>query len=215
MFSFIRTKFVIVICAMLMLTSVQAEQPKFDNLTILISSCDKYSIFWPPFFTSLFKQWPSLLNTNKNVPIYLVANRKSYVDPRIETINIYNEVSWSDNMLHALEQVKTKYVLIALDDYWISQPVNEARLASLFQAMQQSNAAMLQISANDARYQKGRPHSSIKGLIYTNKYAQYKASLQMAIWDKEALKDLLKPNEDPWTFELAGTARSHGYPREF
>lgn len=195
--------------------STHANGVVFDNLTILVSSCDKYAIFWPPFFTSLFKQWPSLLNENNAVPILLVANSKSYIDPRVKNINIPNETSWSDNMLIALEKVKTKYVLIALDDYWISQRVDERRLYEVFKAMQQEDAAMLQISYNDPRYQNGAPHHRIKNLMYTNKYAQYKASLQMAIWDKESLKAILRPNEDPWTFELAGTARSHGYPKSF
>lgn len=215
MLKFIKIKFIIAILAVFSFGYASAAPVVFDNLTVLVSSCDKYSIFWPPFFNSLFKQWPSLLNENKDIPILLVANSKSYVDPRVNTINIRNETSWADNILIALEKVNTKYVLIALDDYWISQRVDERRLHEIFMAMQQEDAAMLQISCNDSRYQNGVKHNSVKHLIYTNKYAQYKASLQMAIWDVEALKAILRPNEDPWTFELAGTARSHGYPKAF
>lgn len=152
---------------------------------------------------------------NSSVPIVLIANTKSYADPRVKTINIQHEISWADNMLVALEQVQTKYVLIALDDYWLNNPVNEPRLLELYNGMQADQAAMLHISNNDPRYQTGTAHPTLSDAMYTYKFAHYKASLQLAIWDKEALITLLRPGEDPWTFEIAGSARSHGYPRPF
>ncbi len=203
----------IILC--LVSINLYASPVEFNNLTILVSSCDKYASFWPPFFNSLYKNWPSLQTVNKQVPIFLVANKKSFFDPRITMINIYQERSWSDNMLHALAAVKTKYVLIALDDYWIDQPVNELRLLQLYNGMQAENAAMLQISNNDPRYQTGAAHPNLPHVMFTNKFALYKASLQLAIWDKEALISILKPGEDPWTFEISGSARSHGYPAHF
>jgi hypothetical protein len=194
-------------------TNTQAA--KFDDLTIVVSSCDKYSPLWEPFFVSLFKQWPSLQQENVSVPIALIANNSSYTSTRITMINNPNESSWSDNMLNALSQVKTKYVLIALDDYWLTAEVNEPRLLELYDGMRTEQAAMIQISYNNHNYQKGRLHPTLKNVMYTNKHAHYKASLQMAIWDKQALMFLLKPGEDPWAFELSGTARSHGYPQPF
>jgi hypothetical protein len=192
-----------------------AKTIEFQDLTILVSSCDKYSVFWDPFFSSLFKNWPSLLQEHNNLPILLITNSKSFDNQRVINVHIPNESSWSDNMLYALEQVQTKYVLVTLDDYWINQPVNEQRLLQLYDEMQTEHAAMLQLSNNDPRYQRGKPHATIANLLYTEKFSHYKASLQLAIWDKDALKVLLKPGEDPWSFEIAGTARSHGYPRPF
>lgn len=183
------------------------------DVTIVVSSCDKYAALWEPFFGSLFKYWPTLNTIHRDSKILLVANHQQYQHPRVTMINIPNETSWTDNILTALSQVDTKYVLLALDDYWLNAPINEERLAELLQLMRTSDAAMLQLSYNDLRYQSGDPHSTIDGVMYRNKYAHYKLSLQLAVWDKQALLDLLRPGENPWEFELAGTVRSHGYPR--
>ncbi len=189
------------------------ETLDLSDVTIIVSSCDKYSALWEPFFGSLFKYWPTLNTTHKNTEILLVANSAQYQHPRVTMVNIRLETSWTDNILHALERVDSKYVLLALDDYWLNTPVNEARLAELMKLIRSSDAAMLQVSYNDLRYQNGEKHSVVPGVMYRNKYAHYKLSLQLAIWDKQALLDLLRPGENPWEFELAGTLRSHGYPR--
>lgn len=195
--------------------NVYAQQlANLSDVTIVVSSCDKYSALWEPFFASLFKYWPTLNTDHKDSKILLVANKQQYQHPRITMVNIPNETSWTDNILQALQQVDTKYVLLFLDDYWLDTPVNEQRLAELLQLVRTTDAAMLQISYNDMRYQSGEPHPNIDEVMYRNKYAHYKLSLQLAVWDRQTLLDLLRPGENPWEFELAGTVRSHGYPRE-
>lgn len=196
-------------------TGINSKPVVFNDLTILVSSCDKYSSLWDPFFVSLFKQWPSLMRENNNVPIILIANNKKFSNPRVKTFNIPNEISWSDNMIDALNQVQTKYVLIALDDYWITDPVDEQRLQELYTLMQKEDAAMINISVNDHRWQAGVKHPTVSNVMYVDKFKHYKANLQLAIWDKEVLKYLLRPGESAWAFELEGTARSHGYPKIF
>ncbi len=195
--------------------AISIAHNNFKDVTILVSSCYKYAPLWDPFFGSLFKQWPSLLAENKDVPILLISNNKSFKNQRVETIHIRQERSWSDNMIHALQQVQTQYVLIMLDDYWLVEPVQEQRLHDIMQVMQQEKVSMAQLSYNNPDFHYGLKHPSLSNAIYTNKYAPYKASLQIAIWDKNALKFLLKSDESPWDFEIEGTARSHGYPGVF
>jgi len=208
-------KKLIIVCLLFTTNNLHATQPVFEDVTILVSSCDKYAPLWDPFFVSLFKQWPSLMQDNRELPIMLIANNKFFSNPRVKTLNIPNEISWSDNMITALNQVNTKYVLVVLDDYWINSPVDEQRLHEIYSTMQQEDAAMLHVSVNDPRWQPGVKHAIVPNLLYTNKFKHYKATLQLAIWNTEALKFLLRPGESPWDFELAGTARSHGYPKPF
>lgn len=190
-------------------------EPTFNNVTILISSCDKYAPLWDPFFESLFKHWPSLNANNRPIPILLIANKKVFVNSRVQTLNIPNEKSWSDNMLEALRHIDTKYVILFLDDYWVTEMVDEAKLATIYHTMQDEQMAMVQLAYNNTEFHVGEKHPTLAEAIYTDRYARYKASLQLAIWDKEALQYLLKSGESPWDFEIAGTARSHGYPGIF
>ena len=85
----------------------------FDDLSIVVFSCDKYQELWGGFFELLFKNWPSLKSTNSYIPIYLVSNSKRFDDPRVVTIKNENEKSWSDNALTVLATIKTKYVFSA------------------------------------------------------------------------------------------------------
>lgn len=196
-------------------STAHSYTPQFEDLSIVVSSCDRYSNMWEPFFTSLFKNWPSLTSENSDVPIYLIANEKSYEHSRVTTLNIEGADNWSNNLIAALKKVDTKYVLISLDDYWIDDIINEKRLSELFGLMQSEKIAMLQLSDNDPRYHDGKPHPFVPGVVYRDKFSHYKASLQMAIWDKNALLSILRPGEDPWTFEIAGSIRAHGYPGNF
>src|SRR5689334_22178846 len=80
-------------------SQAQTEDPiHFKELTIVISSCDKYQEFWLPFFTFLFKNWPSLKSENKHIPILLITNEKNYPDPRVTVIQTGKDKSWSLNM---------------------------------------------------------------------------------------------------------------------
>ena len=87
------------------------------EISIIVSSCDKYSELWEPHFTQLFKYWPSLKKENDFIPLLLITNHKRYYDSRVINVVIGEDISWSDNMLKALEMVKTKYVVILLDDF--------------------------------------------------------------------------------------------------
>ena len=186
-----------------------------DNITLLVSSCDKYSSLWEPFFKSLFRHWPSLQQENKDIPILLIANKKKYLHPRVTMIQIPNEISWGDNMLQALHQIDTKYVMLWLDDYWLNNTVNEQRLLELYHGMQAAKASYMQLAYNELNYQDGPLHPTIRDVNYREKFSLFKVSLQLSIWDIEALRYLLRPHETPWDFELAGSIRSHGYPGDF
>jgi hypothetical protein len=210
-------KLVINLCLVICLwpAAAWALDHKFTDVTILVSSCDKYSSLWEPFFGSLLKHWPSLQAHNSGVPIILIANTQHYNHPRVKTIKIAHETSWADNMLVALQQVNTPYVLVLLDDYWLDKPVDEKRLAQLLKILREGNTAFIQTSFNTLRFQNGSAHENIAGVVYRKKFSHYKVSLQAGLWDKTSLEYLLRSGENPWDFEIMGSLRAHGYPKAF
>lgn len=122
---------------------VVAEQ--LQELSIVITSCDKYSGLWRPFFTLLFKNWPSLNKGGKyqDIPIFLITNKQNFDHPRVQNIKFPNEISWSDDMLKTLAQVKTKYVLYLQEDYFLTEPINEGLLDQMLEYVKKHNAAYL------------------------------------------------------------------------
>ena len=194
----IRTLFFILVVA---LGSVDASAIKLDNVAILTPSCDKYAETWPAFFTFLFKHWPNVAQ-----PMYLISNTKTYPDPRIHHILIPKEKNWSDNMMQALEKIPEDYVMIILEDYMITGPVQEERLQELYNQMRAENAAYLGLInvSNDPTI----PHPTVPGLGYLSTDADYRNSLQICIWKKSVLKALLQSGENPWRFELYAVERT-------
>jgi len=190
------------------------EKNSLQDLSIVIASCDKYSGLWDPFFTLLFKNWPVINNgANRDLPIFLISNKKKFEHPRVQNISFPNEISWSDNMLETLSQVKTKYVLYLQEDYFLTKPVNEQLLEQMLNYIKEHNAAFLEVSGfnNNAQTTKQKvPLESSPNLAEFAKHSLYRTSLQAGIWSKDALVWLIKPGETAVEFELASSKRSEG-----
>ena len=159
--------------------AIANDAVKINNLSILVNSCDKYSELWKPFEYYLLKHWPSLKDHN-NLPIYFISNNKFPDSTRFTSIRIKNETSWSDTFLAALNNVKTDYVLILLEDYVFYKDVNEARLQEVFDKMQQLDASYMQIALDDKR-ETGPDVIGIKGMRYSSKHEPWRTSLQACI----------------------------------
>lgn len=188
--------------------------PKFNDVTILVQSCDKYEVLWKPFYQLLFKNWPDLLTINKHIPIVMITNKKTYSDPRITNVQIPNEISWSDNMLEALKHVKTKYVIILLEDYYITH-FDENRLDEILNIMRHDDIPYIQLSANDDRFCTGLDYPGVNGVRYKGRYDDFAASLQACVWVTDDLQHILKPGEGVWLFEKTATIRSQGLRGRF
>jgi len=188
-------------------SEAEVKNNHLENLAVLIPSCDKYAEAWPGFFKLLDKYWPQLDNK-----IYLIGGKEKYERENLFNISILNEKSWSDNVLQALENIEEDYVMIFLEDYYITKPVDQEKLVRFFEIMKQEGAANL-VLAPSGEYLKKHPDES--GVAYMNLKQLYRTSLQAVIWKKEILKKLLKSGESPWEFELVGTLRTHEMNESF
>tara|TARA_R110002050_G_scaffold300734_1_gene472045 strand:- start:178 stop:1038 length:861 start_codon:yes stop_codon:yes gene_type:complete len=182
-------------------------KPDLDNLAVVVPSCDKYAEAWIGFFQLLEKYWPELNNE-----IYLIGGNKTYEKENLINVSIPNEKSWSDNMLQVLDMTQADYILILLEDYYITEPVNHKKFVSYYNIMRQEGSASLVLAPRD-EYEKIHPFE--KGLAYLNRDQPYRASLQAVIWKKDILKKILKSGESPWQFELKGTFRTRDLKEPF
>ncbi len=189
-------------------------QPQLNDVTIIVSSCDKYSEFWEPFGVLLFRYWPSLKTYNKHVPILFIANKKPFAFPGIQTIQTGEDGGWSRNMLKALAQVKTKYVLYLQEDYFLSEPVNEKYLYYLIQKMKELDIAYVEVN-NGGSYKEKYPYAPVRGTDIKGKHTEFRASLQASLWNKDIFEWLIKPQENAWDFEANASIRSEGLRNPF
>jgi len=190
------------------------KSSNFDDLSILVVSCDKYSELWDNFFQLLFKNWPELKLNEKNIPIYLISNNKKFSNSRVQPIQIPHEISWSDNVIKALETIKTKYVLILLEDYYITH-LDLNRLSDLYGYMKKSNAAYIQIYGDFLPGEDRKALNVYDGVSIKQPHEKWRTSLQPCVWRTRELKHMLKSGESAWAFEIEGSVRSEGCLTDF
>lgn len=197
-----------------------ANKELLKDVTILTSSYDGYSELWEPHYKLLFKNWPSLNQENHFIPIMLITNELEYDDPRVISLKVGQDTTWSSNLLKALEQVKTKYVFLLLDDYIINAPLDEERFVELLSLLEQTNGAYIEIVIDERAFTIGREKArklvpGIEGVIYRSKNAKSRNSLHACIWNLDSLRKLIDPKESAWDFEIIGNKRTRKEPKPF
>ncbi len=181
-------------------TSTDRSIPEQNNISVLVVSCDKYQDLWAPFFTLLFRYWPDC-----PYQIYLCANTIPYADPRVKTILIGADTTWSANLKRCLEQFPTDYFILLQEDFLFTKPVNTQRIRELVGYLRGRKGACLRLFPSPPPEKKMRDNPDVGELL---KGASYRVSLQAAIWERDALYDLLKEDESPWELENFGSKRS-------
>ncbi len=178
-----------------------------SEVSVLICSCDRYEDVWRPFFTLLFRYW-----TDCPWPIYLITNQKQYPDDRVQSLRIGPDHDWSSVFVQALERVPSSRVLVMMEDYLLSGPVDTGRIQRLDNYMVKHNAACMRLRPEPGPDAQCVDDPEI-GEISPGQ--DFRVCLQAAIWDRQVLIQLARPGESAWAFEIVGTQRSLILDRSF
>lgn len=170
------------------------------NASILISSCDKYSGLWDPFFYLFFRYW-------KDCPydIYLLTNNIKYPDHRVTTITVGQDKGWASNLTKSLRAINTKYLLYLQEDYFIKSKVPTKEIVKIIDQVTELNCGYLRLQPNP---QPNLPYF-IENIGEISKNTPYRVSLQAALWKKQTLEKLLVEGESGWDMEILGSERSN------
>lgn len=106
---------------------------KYD-CTLLVSSCDAYEDILDIFFELLHKYWPSL-----NYQIILSTETLNYCNKYFNIINIHPQninCAWTTRISECLKQIKSKYVILILDDFFLYDYVNVEKLGNCLNWME-------------------------------------------------------------------------------
>jgi hypothetical protein len=180
---------------------------RHDDVAVVISSCDKYRDLWPPFFTLFFRYWPDC-----PYPVDLITNFDVYPDTRIRTIRMGRDRNWSSIFAGTLRQISEPLVLVMMEDYLLDRPVDTRRIRELVDYLKSRRAAcvrLLPVPGPDAPC----PDNPQVGEI--RKGAEYRLSLQAAIWDRQVLLKLLRWGESAWELERFGSKRTDSLEAPF
>jgi hypothetical protein len=177
----------------------------YENLTLLISSCDKYAPCWIAFCHGLKKYWP-----DHPQKVCLITNH--LVAPCGKSLRLGEDLGWAVNLIQALRLIETDFILYAQEDYWIKQSVPDPLIQDYLAHLEADRSDYIRLYPAPG---PDHPWEADQRLGVMDASAKYRTSLQMALWRKTTLLDLLDPNESPWDFEIKGTERSRVYGERF
>lgn len=187
-----------------------------ENLcTILVNTCDKYEDCWNPFFTLLKKYWKNI-----KYPIVLNTESKSFNFPGldIKSFGMYKDnkkVAWGERMIKTLKKIDSKYIIFMLDDFFITDYVDEDKLNEVIKWMKEdSNIAVFSFNVVEDN-KLDIPSNKYYGYALRDKKGPYRFNCQAAIWRRDVLIKIFRKHESPWEWELIGNSRSVRFKEEF
>ena len=185
-----------------------------NDITILVNSCDAYEDIWDPFFRLFRVYWG-------DCPYEIVLNTESkkyeLEGINIQCLQLYSEnrkVPYGKRILEHLKYVKTKYVLILIDDFFLNDYVdnNEIEKCRTWMEDNQNIAAFFFAPVKD---QGNIVSEKYKGYEKRPKVGVYKVSFQAALWRTTDFIESWKKHENPWEWEKQATFRSFFNNKEY
>lgn len=179
----------------------------------MVLSCDRYRDAWQPFFQLFKKYWK-----NCPYPVYLGANEIDEKIDGVKTLLSGKPLDWSTDTRKIAEQIREKYVIILLEDYFLLGDVNEKMLGDCLTVSVEKDAAFTRLASFRADHFPmyafdAMPDYPFMGITRTN--APFRINLQAAIWNRNDFLSLLKDGESPWQFEVNGSVRSRKMDKLF
>ncbi len=175
--------------------------------SVLISSCDNFSDCWDPYFHGLKKYWPDC-----PYDVYIITNYLDIKGDLVRAIKVGEDRGWANNMLLALKYVKAPYILYTHEDFWIKTRVDTNVIEDYIRLIEMDKADYVGLYPGSKPY---IPFALDGRLNVISDSALYRTSLQVALWRKKVLEDLIVEGENPWQFEILGTERSKHFEIKF
>lgn len=166
------------------------------DISLLILSCDAFSDIWDANFTLLEQNFG-----NRNMETYLVSDKENHKIMRenIHFIFVGEQKEFSCRIKEALKHVKTKYVLVVLDDYLLTKPINCNSLNKIIEIVKLENYDYFRLFNTPAGKKKTK-YYKIKTL---HPLDVYDVNLYPGIWKVSVLKDMVKEKRNPWQLEVS------------
>jgi len=115
------------------------------------------------------------------------------------------DISWSDNLLRGIQDLKNDYILVLLEDLFLNNKISNDYFNQISNWIDENNPNYLRLCISH----KPNYFDDLIGEI--PQVTPYKTSIMPCIWKKSILKDLLKKGESAWDFEIKGSRRAYKY----
>ena len=181
-----------------------------SSIPLIVSSCDKCSDLWQPFFYLVKKNWPDF-----NSKVYLCTDSKTFAYEGFDIccpLRMPTGSTWSENMITLLKGMDDEYVLLMLEDFWLKEKVDEAQLHQCEKIILSDPVIGFICLVHQLDSSPENPISDrYPNLIEYGRHTPYRVTTQAGLWRRDYLLSLLRKHESAWWFEMFGSKRSRRY----
>lgn len=171
----------------------------YSDISIVFIGYDGYVDVWSHCFELLNKYW------EKRPKTYLVTQELNPNYKQVEVINAGKEAEWSRKVQVALKEIKTKYVLLMLEDFFITDYVDNRKFTKVVDLIKNNNIIYYQLFVQLPKFIsiKGKRYKNNNGLCIIPPDKKYPINLQAVIWDRDYLEKVVgEGNYNAWQFEI-------------
>lgn len=178
-----------------------------DNCALIINSCDAYEDIWPLFFSAFKENWP-----NCELEIYLNTETKSF---RFDGVNLktlnqdhsFKGAPWGKRLIGLLNKIDKPFIISLFDDFLLERPVDVKTLNECYRLMlENADISAFYFLAIPGANRSDGIHASFN---FLENFTDYKINSAPAIWRKSSLIKYTGENDNPWAWEVFGTARTY------
>ena len=178
-----------------------------SSIPLIVSSCDKCSDLWQPFFYLIKKNWPDF-----DRKVYLCTDSKSFAYEGFDIICpliMPSGSTWSENLMALLKGMDEEYVLLMLEDFWLKEKVDETQLHQCEEILKSDPTIGFVCLIRQLDSSLENPISEkYPNLIEYGRHTPYRVTTQAGLWRRDYLLSLLRKHESAWWFEMFGSKRS-------
>ena len=172
--------------------------PPNADCTFLVASCDAYADVLALFEAFFAKFWPAC-------PFDRVLVTES---PR-ERLGLFTRQvacgkgrNWSDMLVEALDTITTPWVVLMMDDYFLSANVDTAHFMRRLEDAKRHEAAFLRLIPSPDTF---NPFGADTTLGAYRPNTAYCVSCQVSIWAKDFIRRIASQTTSAWEFERRGS----------
>jgi hypothetical protein len=177
----------------------------FKKITVVISSCDSYSVLWDSFAKCFKKYWEI------DCDIVFVSETKTHSSFKSVTPG---NLPWGERNRIAIQNINTEYIFWILEDYFFSRSIRKDDLHRYLEDFQKFNMDRLQIGPRGSNnyinsYADNKlDHKPKFDYLKISSSEDYSICMQPSIWRKEFILKVLDKDYTPWDFEIIGSSKN-------
>lgn len=180
--------------------------------TLVILTCDAYRDLLPACLTLHRRYWPDCAYPTVLVGETATVDGDGDAGAGRRSLLAGPGLTWSQVALYGLARVETEYVLLMLEDYFLTAAVASEAIEARRTELVRLGGAYLRLGS------RPRPTGAVPGFPHLGEHERgfrFRTSLQPAFWRRDVLLELLRPEESPWQFERNAARRSDDIPAPF